>query len=325
MHAVFRVVLAAILAATAATTALILPSSAVAAVSGGGVSIRLLPDSTTSSDPRSQAYITDSVVPGRTLTRTVQISNSETSRQVIALSAGAASIQHGAFVGAAAGQSNELTSWTSLNRTSVTLAPTATTDVTVTITVPSTAAPGERYGVIWAAVTSPPAPGSQVRTINRVGIRMYLDVAGNGQPAPAFAIHGIHASTGNNATAISVDVANTGGRALDLTGTLRLTSSSNLTAGPFATQQALTLAPGTSGSVHIRTSAPLPQGTWRGTVSITGGSIVHTDTTLVTVTPPKRTPARGISAQAIILIVLAALLVIAILTALAVIRRRRRA
>ena len=44
----------------------------------------------------------------------------------------------------------------------------------VTISVPSDAEPGERYGAVWAEVRSAPIDGSSVIQVNRVGLRLYL-------------------------------------------------------------------------------------------------------------------------------------------------------
>jgi hypothetical protein len=46
----------------------------------------------------------------------------------------------------------------------------------VTIRVPRDAAPGERYGVVWAETRAGPDSGDGITQVNRVGIRLYLSV-----------------------------------------------------------------------------------------------------------------------------------------------------
>ena len=77
---------------------------------------------------------------------------------------------------------NELTGWTSLDRPSVTVPPGGREVAQVMIKVPPSASRGERYGVVWAQVIADRDVTHTLRVINRVGIRVYLDVGPGGEP-----------------------------------------------------------------------------------------------------------------------------------------------
>ena len=95
----------------------------------------------------------------------------------------------------------------------------------ITIRVPAGATRGEHYGVIWVQQTaqsrSPPASASI--EVSRVGIRVYLAVGPGGAPPTSFAITSITAHrSASGQPFIVAHVDNTGGRAIDLDGTVRL-------------------------------------------------------------------------------------------------------
>src|SRR3954466_4685593 len=71
---------------------------------------------------------------------------------------------------------------------------------------------------------------------------------------------------------VLAQVHNTGGRALDLSGDLKLTNSSgSLTAGPFKAQTGTPLAPGGSGPVAVLLDEQLPAGPWRARIRLQSG------------------------------------------------------
>jgi hypothetical protein len=168
---------------------------------------------------------------------------------------------------------NELSTWTRTNRHEVTLAPHARSMVATTITVPDDAAPGERYAVIWAEAAKAAPPGGGVAEVNRVGVRIYLSVGRGNPPASAFTIDSIAAERSpDGRQVVRVQVHNTGGRALDLGGALRLTKvSGNLTAGPFKVDTGTTLAPGGSGPVTVPLTEQVPNGPWRARIRLRSG------------------------------------------------------
>ena len=186
--------------------------------------------------------------------------------------ADAAFISGGQFVGYAGATRNELTGWVSVQHPVVTLAAGASVTDMITINVPSGATRGEHYGVIWVqqAAKARTGSGSAVIEVSRVGVRIYLAVGRGGAPPSSFDITSI---TGHLTDAgrpiIVAHVNNTGGRAIDLNGTVRLADGpGNTSSGPFSARQTVTLAPGQSWNVIFAAPKSLPQGSWRATVSL---------------------------------------------------------
>ena len=86
-----------------------------------------------------------------------------------------------------------------------------------------------------------------------------------------------HTSAGN--PLIHVPVHNTGGRAIDVLGSLRLTGGPNsLQAGPFPAVSTDTLAPGQSHPDTFMLSLAIPDGPWQATFTLTSGLITRTET-----------------------------------------------
>lgn len=144
----------------------------------------------------------------------------------------------------------------------------------VTIRVPADASPGERYGVVWAEIRST-ASAAGVNEVSRVGIRLYLSVGPGGAPAADFVIDSLTAGrSGNGQANVIASVRNTGGRALDLSGSLELLEGpAGLRAGPFPAELGSTLAIGTTGSVKIELGAEIPSGPWTATVVLRSGLV----------------------------------------------------
>jgi hypothetical protein len=87
-----------------------------------------------------------------TISRRVEIGNTSDELQHVELYPGAAEVVDNAFTIFDGRKGNELTSWVTLESTSVDLPPGERKSVKVTITVPPTASKLERYGAIWAQV-----------------------------------------------------------------------------------------------------------------------------------------------------------------------------
>lgn len=115
----------------------------------------------------------------------------------------------------------------------------------MTIAVPRDASPGERYGAVWAEARATPVAGQGITEINRVGMRMYLSVGPGGPPAAGFRIQSLVAARASDGRPlVRAQVHNTGGRALDMSGTLRLLQGpGGLAAGPFPARTGTTLGP----------------------------------------------------------------------------------
>jgi hypothetical protein len=75
--------------------------------------------------------------------------------------------------------------------------------------------------------------------INSVGLRIYLDIGPGGEPPSDFQINDLAgARTTSGTPEVVADAHNTGGRALDMTGSMSLTNGpGSLSAGPLAKPQ----------------------------------------------------------------------------------------
>lgn len=223
-------------------------------------------------DPRARSYIVDHLRPGATITRHVEVSNGTGARHRIDLYAGPAVIVDGTWSPLDEGTTSDLTSWTSIGRGRVAVAAGGTITVPVTITVPSDASAGERYAVLWAQVST--GRQGQVRMVSRVGIRVYLSVGPGGEPATDFTIDALSgARAPDGALQVLADVTNTGGRAVDLEGSLRLDDGPHaLSAGPYPAELGTTLAPGDTGRVVVDLAADLPPGPWHTVLTLRSGT-----------------------------------------------------
>jgi hypothetical protein len=267
-------------------------------------------------DPRARVYIIDQVRPGAHIVRRVRIANQSNAAQSVSAYAGPASIQHGSIAFGNAGANNDLTSWTSVGPSTLPVPPGHSADATVRINVPKNASNGERYAVIWAQVKSTVAAG-QTTEVNRVGVRVYLDVyGGSAVQRSSFTITGLSGSrsVGSLLPVVTAHVHNTGQRALDLTGALRLNDGpSGLSAGPFNTQQPTSIAPGGTAAVVFTLGRQLPDGPWLAKLNLASGETKgHA---AATITFPSRagqvakaTPTHG-SSFPWLLVVIAAVLV----------------
>jgi hypothetical protein len=266
---------AVLLVVAAALGVLAAPGIAHAAADGN-LSIRLTEaPSARQDDPRARIYIVDHTAPGSTITRHVEVTNDSPVSRRVSIYPGPSRIVDEAWSPQERGSTSDLTSWTGVGRELVRLAPHASVTVPVTIRVPPDASEGERYGVVWAQTASTD-PG-QVRLVSRVGIRVYLSVGPGGEPATDFRIDGL---TGVRAPdgglQVLADVTNTGGRALDLEGDLRLTDGPNsLSAGPFPVTRGTTLGPGDRGRVAVDLDETLPAGPWHAALQLRSGEEVR--------------------------------------------------
>jgi hypothetical protein len=226
-------------------------------------------------NPRGLRYIIDYLPAGSVIHRRIMVLNQESHRAHFTVYPDAARIRAGYFIGAAGHTRNELTSWIHIAHPSVTLAAHSSVMDMVTIRVPRRATRGEHYGVIWVQQTARARTprGFTINEVARVGIRIYLAVGRGGAPPTSFAITGITGRrTVQGRPELTADVHNTGGRAVDLDGSVRLTDGPGGTsAGPFRVYRIITLAPGQTYPVTFYLGRRLPSGPWRATVTLASG------------------------------------------------------
>lgn len=239
-----------------------------------GLGIRLVDIPTaTADDPRARSYIIDFLKPGTVIDRRIQVTNGTRNPAQVSIYSAAATISNGSFIGAPSHTPNDVSTWTTTSRRRLSLAPHAATFMHVTIRVPPNAAAGERYAVVWAQVTTPPSSNGGPTQVSRVGIRIYLSIGPGGTPASDFAIVSLTtARDTNDAPVVQASIRNTGGRALDLTGTLNLSKGpGGLSAGPFPIGLGTTLGIGQTEPVTVTLNKQLPNGPWLATITVRSG------------------------------------------------------
>ncbi len=234
-------------------------------------------------DPRAYTSIVDHLGPGTTIRRRVEVSNTTSRRLSIDLYAAAASIEKRTFAYATGRTPNELTEWISVDHPVLKLPPGSKKTARVTIGVPPTASRGERYGVLWAEVAG--AGTGTAKVINRVGIRIYLDVGPGGEPPSAFEILSLTpARSPQGQPQIIAQLRNTGERALEMTGTLELADgpAGLQAAGPYPVPPGTSLLPGDTGGVTVTLDGRLPDGPWEARLRLRSGRVEHTATATIT-------------------------------------------
>jgi hypothetical protein len=244
-------------------------------------------------DPRAQVYIVDHLAPGSVIHRRIELSNTSSSPAHIVLYPSAAKIHKGEFQGAEGHTPNDLSTWTSVDPDAVDLPAGGRMMATVTIAIPSDAAPGEQYGVVWAETRSVSDSGGGVVQVSRVGIRLYISVGPGGAPAANFTIDSLTASRSRDGLPVVLaSVHNTGGRALDLSGTLRLSNGpGGLSAGPYPANLGVTLAPGDTAPITIALDKRLPAGPWDAQITVRSGLLERSARATITFPASGTSPA----------------------------------
>ncbi|GAA2365989.1 MULTISPECIES: hypothetical protein [Gordonia] len=276
----------------------------------GSIGIRLLDvPAKSKDDPRAQLYIIDNLNPGTTITRHVQVTNGTDTAMKIAVYPGPAGIVDGSFVPGEPGTKNLLTSWTSVDKPNLNLAPGQKARVAVTIAVPKDAPEMEQYGVIWASTVPNQNKETGIGLASRVGVRMYLSTGpGNGPPSD-FAIEKLEGRRGaDNGAEVTAHVTNTGGRAVDVTGTLKLSEGPGGLSAKAVSSKGMTIAPGESADVvfAVPNSAQLPDGPWKAEVQLESGVHTHDSTASITFDQSDQTEGSSNTALIVTIVVIAA-------------------
>jgi hypothetical protein len=257
---------------------------AITVLTSGSVGIRLVDVPTSAAgDPRARLYIVDQLAPGTVIHRRIAITVTAATPVPVALYAAAATITGDTFTPAAARTQNDVSTWTTVTPAAVDVTSKHEVIATVTVAVPSDAAPGERYGVVWAEVSSSPSRTTGIVEVNRVGIRMYVSVGPGGAPAPNFMIDSLTAArSATGAPMVLAQVHNTGGRALDLSGAMTLSNGpGGLSGGPFPVTLGVTLAPGTTEPVTVALDKQLPNGPWTAHLTLRSGLVERTASAVI--------------------------------------------
>jgi hypothetical protein len=257
--------------------ALLLALASPATAQGAGeVGIRLVDAPTDrADDPRAQINIVDHVAPGTVIERRVEVSNRTGEAATLPVYVGDAELRDGDFVPLEPGRTGELSAWSDVEPAEVRLGSGQRAQPVVRIAVPPDASEGERYGVIW--VEAPRAADTAVEAVHRVGVRIYLSVGPGGEPPSDFEVDEI---TGGRDEAgvptITARLRNTGGRALDVTGELRLVDGpGGTTAGPFPVGRT-PVAVGGERAADILLDPGLPDGPWTVELDLRSGRVERT-------------------------------------------------
>lgn len=234
-------------------------------------------------DPRARTYIIDHVAPGTNLSRQIAVSSTSDRPVRVQLYSGPAVINGGSFNAEPAGRTSDLTSWITVAPDVVVVPPHGEVTATVTIAVPANASSGERYGVVWA---QPPANAGSggIAVVNRVGIRVYLSVGSGPSPLIDFTINSLTAARDSSGTPyVTASVHNTGGRALDLSGSLILNNGPGGTrAGPFPAKLGTTLGIGQTEPATVPLDRDIPSGPWVAVITLSSDQVSHQATATIT-------------------------------------------
>jgi hypothetical protein len=213
----------------------------------------------------------------------VEVTNTSRREQHIQLFPAGAEIKRHRFAFASGRTSNELSHWMSVDRTAFDLRPDGKKNVRVTIRVPRKASKRERYAVLWAQVSAPPDARHNIGLTNRVGIRIYLNVGPGGEPPSRFRIEKLTPSRIEGQPRLTAQVRNTGGRALDISGTLTLSDGpGGLQTRPFPATLGVTLAPGDTAPVVAVLDKRLPNGPWKARLTLRSGMVQRTVSATIT-------------------------------------------
>ena len=242
----------------------------------GSIGIRLLEaPADLAEDPRAHVYVIDHLNQGDTIRRRIEVSSGLDRRQRLHLYAAGAIVSEGGFRFLEGRTQNELSSWISVHPQTFELPAHGRASAVVTIAVPDEASDGERYAVVWAQTPPRGEPNEEVAAIDRVGVRVYLSVGRGSAPPVDYGIESMTAERDPSGRAlVSASVLNTGGRAIDLNGSLRLTDGpGGLSAGPFPAELGTTIGIGQRASVLIGLSSSIPDGPWKAVLRLRSGQV----------------------------------------------------
>ncbi|KAA0918920.1 hypothetical protein [Dietzia sp. ANT_WB102] len=269
--------LSAITALLVAVVLAILVSSGVAQAQedSGGFGIRIGEVPVNLADnPRAATYIIDNVPPGKRLERQIVVSSTMAERTTFDLYVGAAHVNDEGYQAEPRGATNALTTWTSLDKTEVTLDPGQEEVVTVSVDVPADAPEIEQYALIWMSTKVDENNPDAVQAVSRVGIRMYLSVGTGDGPRPSFSIDSLlPIRLGDGTAAVKAVLENSGARAVEVSGTLDLTDGPGGLSVPAVESGGKTIPADSRGEliIEVPNSGEFPAGPWSASVTLDSG------------------------------------------------------
>lgn len=249
-------------------------------------------------DPRALVYVVDHLNPGATISRRFEVMNGTDEAVRVRLYPAAARVADGAFTIIEGRSENELTGWVEVDPGEVTLEPGGRASARLSIAVPNDATNGEHYAAVVAELP-PIETDSPIVVAQRVGIRIYLSVGEGSEPESDFEVDSLAAGRDDEGRpVVRTAVRNTGGRAVDLTGELRLLDGpGGIEAGPFAVKVPATLAPDDEAPVTVTLDGDLPAGPWLARVSLRSGELERTAEAAVTFPDTPGTFAEPVDAE----------------------------
>jgi hypothetical protein len=130
---------------------------------------------------------------------------------------------------------------------------------------------------------------------------MYVSVGEGTEPVTDFRIDTLTAARDDGGRpVVRTRVTNTGGRAIDLAGELRLVDGpGSLSAGPFEVQLGTTLAPGDEAPATVQQAEDLPDGPWNATVTVRSGELVKKASATITFPTGPGTSAAPVVAESV--------------------------
>ncbi len=294
----------------------------VPAPKAGSIGVRLDdPPASKGGGSPSQIYMIDQLAPGTISEHRIQVSNTTDRMQHLVLYGAAASIVNGGFVGADGRTANDVSRWTTVDPGAVDVAAGGLATATVTVSVPSDAPLGEQDGVVWAEARTGSSGG--ITQVSRVGLRVYLTVKQGSVAADDFTIGAMSGTrTADGRPLVVATVHNTGGRALDLHGDVRLRSGpGGLSAGPFRADLGTSLIGGDTRHVSVVLNKHVPDGPWSARITITNGFLSRSQQREITF---PRAPSPTSPSPPTLWIAVVVAVMITLLTGAVVLRSRRR-
>jgi hypothetical protein len=154
--------------------------------------------------------------------------------------------------------------WATVEPASLDLAPAASAMARLRIAIPDDARDGERYGVVWAQVGAGDDDAQAV--VNRVGVRIFVLVGGGTSDLQIESMTPRRDAGGN--AIVELALANTGDRAVDVTGALQLDDDVHDSEPTAAVAFVPTVAPGATTSAVVAFDEDVANGPWEAMATL---------------------------------------------------------